>query len=80
MYADREIPVKTFIAINMYIPLPGLSCSCKTLAEVVRCERQNDKYLIGLKFLKVLYHNLNKYKFLTLTDLLEIKGEDIKID
>ncbi len=80
MYSDEEIPVKSLIAVNMYIPLPGLSCSCKVLGEVVRCEKDEKKYKMAVKFLKVLWHNLNKYKFLTLTDLLEIKGEDIKID
>lgn len=80
MYIDEEMQVKSFIAVNMYIPLPGLSCSCKVLGEVVRCERENEKYKVAIKFLKVLWHNLNKYKFLTLIDLLEIKGEEIKID
>ncbi len=80
MYTEEEIPIKSFIAVNMYIPLPGLSCSCKVLGEVVRCEKENEKYKLAIKFLKVLWHNLNKYKFLTLTDLLDIKGEEIKID
>lgn len=80
MYSDEEVPLKSFIAVNMYIPLPGLSCSCKVLGEVVRCEKEGEKYKLAIKFLKVLWHNLNKYKFLTLTDLLDIKGEEIKID
>ena len=75
MYTADEIPVKSFVAVNMYIPLPGLSCACRAVAEVIRCDKQQqDRYLIALKFLKVIHHNLNKYKFLTLTDLLEIKG------
>ena len=74
MYTVENIPDKSFVAVNMYIPLPGLSCACRAVAEVIRCEKQKDKYLIGLKFLKVIHHNLNKYKFLTLNDLLEIKG------
>ncbi len=80
MYTNEEIPVKSFIAVNMYIPLPGLSCSCKVLGEVVRSEKENEKFKLAVKFLKVLWHNLNKYRFLTLTDLLDIKGEEIKID
>ena len=74
MYTLENIPEKSFVAVNMYIPLPGLSCACRAVAEVIRSDKQQDKYLIALKFLKVIHHNLNKYKFLTLTDLLEIKG------
>lgn len=81
MFVEEEIPVKSFIVVNMYIPLPGLSCSCKVMGEVVRCEKEDEKkYKLAIKFLKVLWHNLNKYKFLTLTDLLDIKGEEIKLD
>jgi len=74
MYTAENISLKSFVAVNMYIPLPGLSCACRAIAEVIRREEQKGRFLIGLKFLKVTHHNLNKYKFLTLTDLLEIKG------
>jgi hypothetical protein len=80
MYCAEEIPLKSFVAVSMYIPLPGLSCACKALAEVIRCDKEDGKYKIGVKFLKILWHNLNKFRFVTLTDLLNIKGEDIKID
>ena len=82
MYVEEEIPVKKFIAVQMYLPFPGMSSACMALGEVMRCDKNGDghKYMIGVKFLKVLRHNLNKFKFLSLTELLEIKGEDIKLD
>lgn len=81
MYTAEEIPVKSFVAVNMVLPLPGLSCACKVIAEAVRCDREGDKFLVGLKFLKVIHHDLNKFKYMNLTDLLEIHGgENIKID
>lgn len=79
MVVDEQIPVKSFVAVSMYIPLPGLSCKCRVLGEVMRCEYAEGKFSIGIKFLKVFWHDLNKYKFVTLTDLLNIKGEDIKL-
>lgn len=86
MRAPEDIKEKKFVAINMYLPMPGLSCSCKALAEVIRCVKdeskgENNKYIVALKFLKVIHHNLNKYKFVTLADILDIKGgENIKMD
>jgi hypothetical protein len=74
MYTGENIPAKSFVAVHMCIPLPGLSCACRAIAEVIRSEEQKGRFLIGLKFLKVVHHNLNKYKFVTLTDMLEIKG------
>jgi hypothetical protein len=80
MYCAEEIKIKSFVAVSMYLPLPGLSCSCRALAQVIRCDPGNGNYILALKFIKVLFHDLTKYKFMTLTDLLEIKGEDIKLD
>jgi hypothetical protein len=80
MYTAENIATKSFVAVNMYIPLPGLSCACRAIAEVIRCSAENGKFLIALKFLKVIHHDLNKFKYCTLNDLLEIKGgEDIKL-
>jgi hypothetical protein len=86
MYVHEKIQQKKFVAISMFLPLPGLACSCKALAEVIRCEEEKEeknglKYTAALKFLKVINHSLNKYNFLTLNDLLDIRGgEDIKIN
>ncbi|MFP4466050.1 MAG: PilZ domain-containing protein [Candidatus Goldiibacteriota bacterium] len=78
MRSGYPVDKKKFVAVNMYLPMPGLSCACRALAEVVRCEKMEDGYLLGLKFLRILHHNLNKYKFLTLADLLNMKGTEIK--
>jgi hypothetical protein len=86
MYTSEEVRVKKFVAVSMYLPMPGLSCACKALAEVIRCDKdkeskESNKYVVALKFLKVIHHNLNKYRFITLTDILDIKGgENIKMD
>jgi hypothetical protein len=80
MYTDEKISDKSFVAINMVLPLPGLACSCKAIAEVIRCDMEKEKYLVALKFLKVIHHDLNKFKYMTLTDLLDIHGgENIKL-
>lgn len=86
MHTKEEIPVKKFVVICMYLPLPGLSCNIKALAEVVRCEpAQEDvkkhgyQYNVALKFLKVIHHSLNKFKFLSLIELLDVKGDNIKL-
>jgi|SRR5208283_1846221 len=82
MFADEEIKTKSFVSTSMYIPLPGFSCNVRALAEVVRCDRneQKGKYIVALKFLKLLHHNLNKFKYVSLKDMLAIDGENIKID
>jgi hypothetical protein len=80
MYTKEEISQKSFVAINMVLPLPGLSCACKAIAEVIRCDKETDRFLIALKFLKVIHHDLSKFKYMTLTDLLDIHGgENIKL-
>jgi hypothetical protein len=86
MHAPEDIPAKKFVAVSMVLPLPGLTCSCKALAEVIRTDVDKDpagavRYTVAIKFLKIINHSLNKYRFLTLNDLLDIKGgEDIKIN
>ncbi len=86
MHTKEEIPVKKFVIVHMYLPLPGLSCNIKTLAEVIRCDeapqdvkKQGYQYNIALKFLKVIHHSLNKFKFLSLIELLDVKGDNIKL-
>lgn len=78
MYVDDEVPIKSFIVVNMYISVPGISCSCKAIAQVVRRIKNEDtdskfNYKIAVKFLKILHHNLKNYKFLNLEQLLDIK-------
>jgi len=81
MYVNEEIPLKTIAAVSMYISIPGISCSCKALAEVIRKEKAADgekyEYKVGLKFLKILHHNLKNYRFLNLNDLLDVKEEPL---
>lgn len=83
MYAHEQIKEKQFVAISMVLPMPGLACMCKALAEVIRCdkdEKDPSKYILALKFLKIIHHSLNKFKFMTLNGMLDIKGgEDIKL-
>jgi len=86
MHTNEEIPVKKFVVVCMYLPLPGLSCDIKTLAEVIRCEnaseyvkKQGYQFSVALKFLKVIHHSLNKFKFLSLVELLDVKGDNIKL-
>ena len=83
MYAHENINEKRFVAVSMVLPLPGLACMCKALAEVIRCDKDEteaSRYIVALKFLKIIHHSLNKFKFMTLNELLDIKGgEDIKL-
>lgn len=86
MHTKEEISIKKFVVMCMYLPLPGLSCNIKSLAEVIRCEeapadvkKQGYNYNIALKFLKVIHHSLNKFKFLSLIELLDVKGDNIKL-
>jgi len=82
MYTQEEIKIKSFLSTSMYLPMPGFSCNVRALAEVVRCDKdeKSGKYLMALKFLKLIHHNLNKFKYVTLKDILAIDGENIKID
>lgn len=79
MYINEEVPIKSFIVVSMYISVPGISCSCKAIAQVVRRIKNDDTnnfaYKIAIKFLKILHHNLKNYKFLNLEQLLEIKDK-----
>ncbi|MBN2753600.1 MAG: PilZ domain-containing protein [Candidatus Goldbacteria bacterium] len=81
MYSDESIPEKAIAAVNFYMPLPGLSCTCAALAETIRCIKTvSGRYLVALKFLKIIHHDTTKYKYLTLTEILAIKGAEIKLD
>lgn len=77
MYTNEEIAAKSFVVVNMYLSVPGISANCKALAEVIRRDRSNDAskwlYTVALKFHKIVHHNLKNYKFLNLNDLLDIK-------
>jgi len=77
MVTEREIPIKSYLAINMYIAVPGIACACRAMAAVVRREKDGDNYKVALKFLKVLHHNLKNYKFAALQTLLDIKEPGI---
>ncbi len=80
MTTEEKINCGNILYVTMHIPLPGISCNCSLLAEVVRCEeRQDKKYNIAIKFLKIVHHNLNKYKYATLKDILNLEGPQIKI-
>jgi hypothetical protein len=77
MYTNEELSAKSFLVVNMYISIPGISCNCKALAEVIRRDRSNDAskwlYTVALKFHKIMHHNLKSYKFLNLNDLLDVR-------
>ncbi len=79
MYTNEEVPIKSFVVINMHLSIPGISCNCKALAEIIRREKAFDSsrffYKIALKFHKILHHNLKSYKFMKLNELLDIKEE-----
>ncbi len=79
MYVNEEIPLKSIVAVNMYISIPGISANCRAIGEVVRREKapEEDKYgfKTGLKFLKIMHHNLKNYKYLNLNDLLDVKEQ-----
>ncbi len=77
MYVNEEVPIKSFIVVSMYISVPGISCSCKAIAQIVRRVKNEDddrfNYKIAVKFIKILHHNLKNYKFLNLEQLLDVK-------
>jgi len=77
MYVNEEVPVKSFIVVNMYISVPGISCACKAIGQIVRRMKSDDNekyaYKIAIKFLKIIHHNLKNYRYLNLENLLEIK-------
>ncbi|MCX7698834.1 MAG: PilZ domain-containing protein [Candidatus Goldbacteria bacterium] len=81
MYTNEEVPIKSFIVINMHISIPGISCNCKALAEIMRREKAFDSskyfYKIALKFHKILHHNLKNYKYMRLNELLDIKEAQV---
>ena len=80
IYLNEEIAAKTMMVVNMYISVPGISCNCKALAEVIRRDKAGEgekyEYKAALKFHKILHHNLKSYKFLNLNDLLDVRGQD----
>jgi len=79
MFVNEEIPIKSVVAVNMYVSIPGIAANCKALAEVVRREKAPEgekyEYKTGLKFLKIMHHNLKNYKFLNFNDLLDVKEQ-----
>jgi len=81
MYVNEEILLKSHMAVTMYLSVPGILCNCKALAEVVRREANTEggfyAYKIGLRFIKIMHHNLKNYTFLNLNDLLNIKEQGL---
>ncbi|MFP4466051.1 MAG: PilZ domain-containing protein [Candidatus Goldiibacteriota bacterium] len=81
MNTNEEIRIKTFLNVLIYITIPGISCNVKALAEAVRREMNPDDdayvYKVGLKFHKILHHNLKKYKYAEVQSLLNIKETEL---
>jgi hypothetical protein len=82
MYVNEEIRLKSLMAVTMYLSVPGISCNCKALAEVVRRESNTEggfyAYKVGLRFVKIIHHNLKNYTYLNLNDLLNIKEQSFE--
>lgn len=75
MYTSEELPAKSIVAVNMHISIPGIACNCKAIAEVIRRDKSDkDKYqyVVALKFIKIVHHNLKNYRFLDLNNLLDV--------
>ena len=75
MYTNEELPAKSIVAVNMHISIPGIACNCKAIAEVIRRDKSDkDKYqyVVALKFIKIVHHNLKNYRFLDLNNLLDV--------
>jgi len=75
MYTNEELPAKATVAVNMHISIPGIACNCKAIAEVIRRDKSDkDKYqyVVALKFIKIVHHNLKNYRFLDLNNLLDV--------
>ena len=75
MYTNEEVPVKSMMAVNMHFSIPGITANCKAIAEVIRrtqSDKENYRYIVALKFIKITHHNLKNYKFLDLKNLLDI--------
>ncbi|HDT14822.1 MAG TPA: PilZ domain-containing protein [Firmicutes bacterium] len=78
---NEKIQEGALLHLSMYLPLPGIACSCSVLGEAVRSEKydENEKYRTAVRFLSVTHHNLNKYTYAALKDLLNIGGPEIKL-
>ena len=81
MTTEERIEPGSTIHLTMNMPLPGLSCNCAMLGEIVRCEEKEDKsgFKTAVKFNKIVHHNLNKYKYASLKDILKLEGDEIKL-
>ena len=81
MVTDKKINPGSTIHVTLHMPLPGIACVCSMLAEVIRSdENEEGGFATAVKFLKVVHHNLNKYKYAALHDLLNLEGPNIKLD
>jgi hypothetical protein len=81
MTTQDPVPAGSKLCMNIYLPLPGIACSCDILGEVIRNDRLpgTEGYRTAITFLKVIHHNLNKAKYTALKDLLDIEGPEIKL-
>jgi hypothetical protein len=79
MNTSEELMVKTYLNVALFITVPGISCNCKALAEVMRRDVNPDtdvyRFKVGLKFHKILHHNLKNYKFSDLSSLLGVNEQ-----
>lgn len=75
MYTNEEIPARSIVAVNMHLSIPGIACNCKAIAEVIRRDKSDKdkyRYVVALKFTKIVHHNLKNYRFLDLNNLLDV--------
>ena len=75
MYTNEELPAKSTVAVNMHISIPGIACNCKAIAEVIRRDKSDNPkytYVVALRFVKIVHHNLKNYRFLDLNNLLDV--------
>ncbi len=80
LLTNEDLKLGSFIAASMHLSVPGISCNCKVLGEVVRRhlnENGKYKYKVGLKLHRILHQNLKTYKYLDFKDLLSIKERQI---
>ena len=76
IYTNREMPLKSIVAVNINISIPGIAANCRALGEVLRIDKSDNPkymYVAAMKFLTITHYNLKNFKFMELKELLDLK-------
>jgi|GEM_PF-5601981 len=70
--SDINVNVGDKLIAYLDLPIPGLQGDFIVQGEVLRCDKEGDKYRIAVKFHRIVKHSFTKIKYDLLKEIMEI--------